>query len=177
MVGEVSSRYSHGRTYSSQFTTSTYPGGLPRDFAHQHDNVSSLPFLSAIRRRKYYLISSAVLFSVAFCFLRTFTTASLNKVASIYAQPHLVGDTSSNQASTMAVQTTIYVTKTVYFPGPTQAATVQTHYAPILTYQEAIVFVLIMWSRSSAIEGALLIKVCASFVTAFYTSHLSSAMQ
>lgn len=155
MVLETTDQYHHRRT------TPAYPAGLPRD-NNQRDGGSSLPFALIIRRRRHLVVTILLVLAIVFT-LKASTDVSFQDITSIYTKPSFRDQNPSYKNSITPTPTTIFVTDTVYIPGPTQTVTkVQTEHVSAQEQQsplEAVVFVLIIWSKSSAIEGALLIKV------------------
>jgi Na+/H+ antiporter NhaC len=148
--------YGHNKTPSSQFTLTTYPGGSPYDTTVQLQRQGGLSFLLAFRRRRYCLIIAVVLFLLVYSLI--YFSASSDKTVSLDTQFEVVDSATSN----LAGQTTVFVTL------PAQPTATQSHDDPSTNQQsEAVVFVLVVWSRHSAMEGALLIKVRSYLSTLF----------
>ncbi|KAF9452799.1 glycosyltransferase family 8 protein [Macrolepiota fuliginosa MF-IS2] len=169
MVGEPLARSAHRRTLSSQFTTSTYPGGPRNNIRHNNSSFSPLPPLT--HRRRYLAISSLLILAIIFI-LKTSAGAPFHRITSVYSKPNLEDQVSSCGKLTTPTRTTIYGTDTVYIPGPTQTVTVQDNALIQPHPSKAVVFILIMWSKTSAIEGALLVKSILMYNTSPSEFHI-----
>ncbi|KAF5358050.1 hypothetical protein D9756_001781 [Leucocoprinus leucothites] len=145
-----------GYNSSRPFTASAYSGDLvPEADQRTANGISHFPsFL--VRRRKYLVVSVILVFAIII-FFNSSTSLRLPNLTSVHLHPN--HDYSPSNSSLEPPQTTVFVTKTVNAPEVIKTAVVEqavTSTTP--PSQEPVVFVLIMWSKSSAVEGALLIK-------------------